>query len=140
MALRMEATMKKLFFLLLVVILAGVNVVPAYADGPNPNVPIDVCLAYVTAPYRSGSNIKASGGVGCTEVVPWIKVVGQMIDDQGHTFWPTPLTKTCSGKNNCAWNVSTSYAGKSGRTWTSMTSGYWTTGNDYAQSSSVYIP
>lgn len=131
--------MKKLLFLLLVVILAGVSVVPAYADsGPNPDVPIGVCLAYVNAPARYGGSIKASGGVGCTEIVPWIRVVGQMIDNQGHTFWPTPATKQCSGVNSCSWNVSTSYI--SGRSWRSMTSGYWTTGNDYKQSNLVYIP
>ena len=125
------------------VVLAGISVAPAYADsGPNPgpDVPIGVCLAYVTAPAKSGGNIKASGGVGCTEKVPWIRVVGQMVDNQGHVFWPSPATKTCSNKNNCAWNVSTSYAGKSGRNWQSRTSGYWSTGNDYEQSAWVSIP
>ncbi len=93
------------------------------------------CGVWAYQPYRSSSNVIASGEVSCATNHATLHVVAGLRDN---TYRYTSVSKYCYNTNYCSTSVKLSYV--AGRQWQSDVSGYVGSWQAYYASAWYYIP
>jgi hypothetical protein len=121
----------------LLVIIPMINTIYSPMKDFSPDESVGDCTTYANNPYKSGSTVLGSGGVSCLYSHPVIQVVVTVYDVTAGVR-SSQGTKSCPGGTSCSVNSGTvPYI--SGHYYRTEVSVYFSSSNQYAQSSDIRI-
>jgi hypothetical protein len=128
---------------IIIVLLVGILTIAAAAGPTLTDQGVrSYCAAYSSPPYRSGSVVRGTGGLYCTQTVGMLRVVVQVRDwgESGNSIirQSAAAENTCHNTPYCEATATLSYIGN--HYYDTATSGYWGSYSSYHQSNKVYIP